>query len=122
MSKRKNTPRGAMNRWGKIVGKGAVVQQIGSDKKGIVVRLLPHSDFSRAYGRQALVEWYYGKSRKVVHHSEVGIDDLKVVGYAKRLPATHTVTASGFREEIVTPRKYLPKKNKKRPAQAGGAW
>lgn len=58
MSKRKNTPlsaSGTFNRWGQLIGKGAVVKD--GTSKGIVVKLLPLNNFSRAYGREALVRF-----------------------------------------------------------------
>ena len=74
-------------RWGGIVGRGSVVK--GSFGKGIVLRLLPLDDYSRAYGRQAIVAFY--ESDGEVYEREVGIGDMTVVGQAKHVPSTHMV-------------------------------
>jgi hypothetical protein len=55
----------------------------GGWSKGIVLRLKPHTTYSRAYGREAEVASYSGK-RCYVH--EVGVGDMKVIGRVKRIP------------------------------------
>lgn len=51
--------------------------------KGIVMGLVPPSDFSRAYGRQAYVCTIRGDH---VHVHTTGAGDLYPVGRAKRIP------------------------------------
>lgn len=64
----------------------AVVVRRGSDRRGIVVRLLPPSAFSRAYGRQALVAFYGPRGR--VFEQKIGVGNLRVLGRARRVPKT----------------------------------
>lgn len=96
------------------VEKGAVVKfyMSGGWHKGIVVRLLPVDDIARAYGRRAIVE-YYDKGR--VHEHTVGVGDMQILGYAKRLPNTHSVTdAYGFKHTRVTRRADRRKRSRAR--------
>lgn len=51
--------------------------------KGIVMGLAPHTNFSRAYGRQAYVCTIRGD---YVHVHETGAGDLYPVGRVKRIP------------------------------------
>ena len=72
-------------------------------QKGIVVRLLPLDNFSRAYGRQASVEYY--KHGRVFDH-KISISDLTVVGRVKRLPRKHEVTIQPHAAEIAEHEKH----------------
>lgn len=85
------------NRWGDLVARGAVVRVVGGGGRGVVLRLKPLNDFSRAYGRQAVVQTY---DNGRVYESEYGINDLKVLGFVKRMPKTGTVTIPPSAEEM----------------------
>jgi hypothetical protein len=64
----------ARNRWGTPFRKGDLVTDHGG-RTGRYVRLVPASDFSRAYGRQAVVSWGQGPISDETF--EVGLDDLR---------------------------------------------
>jgi hypothetical protein len=83
-------------RYGRVgpVERGAVVRYHAHSgwNKGIVLRLLPWNDFSRAYGRQALV--WDAKSGTV---REVSLGNMEIVGYVKRSPAEATAASREYR-------------------------
>lgn len=87
-----------INRWGSAIGKGSVVRT-RDGQKGIVVRLEPYNDFSRAYGRQATVRFVRGASGAAFDR-EIGIDDLNVIGRAKRVPKTYEAQFPRSADEI----------------------
>jgi hypothetical protein len=93
MSKRKaNAPlsrSGTSARWGGTIGRGSVVKT-SDGRRGIVLRLLPLNNYSRAYGREAQVAFYSKNGR--VNDYNIGIGDLTVVGSAKRVPRVGPVT------------------------------
>ena len=99
-NRRANPPKSrsnTYNRWGDLIARGAVVTFHGGGK-GVVLRLEPLDNFSRAYGRQAVVQTY-GK-RGDVHESSHGISDMKVVGWVKRVPEVADVGYPPRAEEI----------------------
>lgn len=74
------------------IRRGAVVKwwdAHGDTHKGIVLRLLPLNDFSRAYGRQAMVAFYH---RGQAYEQEVGVGDMRVLGHVKHVPKVERVT------------------------------
>lgn len=52
--------------------------------RAIVLKNVPPSDFSRAYGRQVFVCQVFSKNNVAVH--ETGAGDLYPVGVARRIP------------------------------------
>jgi len=99
----------AINRWGHNIVRGAVVRFHASmhDKhwtKGIVLRLLPVDDFSRAYGRQAEVMIVTG-SRGESYVHEIGISDLSRIGTAKHVPEqAEDPDRAGWGHVVIKPR------------------
>jgi hypothetical protein len=80
-----------MNRQSKI-RRGAVVQMHGmhgKEGRGVVVRLVPWDDFSCAYGRQAVVQFYHHGE---VYTKEMGVGDLRYLGRVKHMPKIGAVT------------------------------
>ena len=81
------------DRMGRVVRKGAIVDYKGA--RYIVLRLRKPNEFSRAYGPQAEL---LDPARAIP--SIVGVADLKVLGYAKRLPIVEEIDVSPSAKEI----------------------
>ena len=74
------------------IRRGSVVKWIDAHSdwhKGVVLKLLPPNDFSRAYGRQALVAFYH---RGEEYQKEVGVGDMRLLGRVKHVPKVERVT------------------------------
>jgi len=71
----------ARNRWGTAFRKGDCVEAAhprgGMSGPYYYVKLAPTDDFSRAYGRQAIVASEPPRGRHVGQTHEVGLDDLR---------------------------------------------
>jgi hypothetical protein len=80
----------ARNRWGYDIKHGAIVAWHGhsAGRRGVVRRLMVQDDYSRAYGREALVyealtlPWQTRRCQESI----VQIDELRVIGKAKKVP------------------------------------
>lgn len=86
-------PKRKTDRWKRVVKKGAIVVYKGD--RHIVLRLCKPDDYSRAYGPQAEL---LDPKRATI--SSVGVADLKVLGYAKRLPIVEEINVPPSAEEI----------------------
>lgn len=71
-----------------------------TNQRAIVMRNVPPSDFSRAYGRQVIICTYYGKGGKAdVFASEKGAGDLIPVGVVKKIPKACKLAVAEYMEE-----------------------
>lgn len=82
------------------IRRGSVVKWIDAHSawhKGVVLKLLPPNDFSRAYGRQALVAFYH---RGEAYEKEVGVGDMRLLGRVKHVPKVERVTFPPHPDEV----------------------
>src|SRR4051812_19051117 len=81
----------------RVAGRGAVVKyyRYGGWHRGIVLRLLPLDNFSRAYGRQASV-----LDAKTAREEQVGVGDMVVLGHVKNMPKSGTIEVPPSAEEV----------------------